>query len=83
MEAAKLEMKKEMEVVKAGMGHGELSMDAYTQVWEECLAQVSESIKKIYHSEVSTIDNEIGISVRTKFPCKNNSSLFTEGSHRI
>ncbi|KAJ8733448.1 hypothetical protein PYW08_001746 [Mythimna loreyi] len=40
LEAAKLEMKKEMEVVKAGMGHGELSMDAYTQVWEECLAQV-------------------------------------------
>lgn len=41
LEAAKLEMKKEMEVVKAGMGHGDLSMDAYTQVWEECLAQVS------------------------------------------
>ncbi|XP_022825024.1 cell division cycle 5-like protein [Spodoptera litura] len=40
LEAAKAEMKKEMEVVKAGMGHGELSMDAYTQVWEECLAQV-------------------------------------------
>ncbi|CAB3236813.1 unnamed protein product [Arctia plantaginis] len=40
LEAAKQEMKKEMEVVKAGMGHGELSMDAYTQVWEECLAQV-------------------------------------------
>ncbi|XP_026737347.1 cell division cycle 5-like protein [Trichoplusia ni] len=40
LDAAKLEMKKEMEVVKAGMGHGELSMDAYTQVWEECLAQV-------------------------------------------
>ncbi|XP_048479244.1 cell division cycle 5-like protein [Plutella xylostella] len=38
--AAKLELQKEMEVVKAGMGHGELSMDAYTQVWEECLAQV-------------------------------------------
>lgn len=41
LEAAKQEMKKEMEIVKAGMGHGELSMDAYTQVWEECLAQVS------------------------------------------
>ncbi|CAH0605539.1 unnamed protein product [Chrysodeixis includens] len=40
LDAAKLEMKKEMEVVKAGMGHGDLSMDAYTQVWEECLAQV-------------------------------------------
>lgn len=39
--AAKKEMQKEMEVVKSGMGHGDLSQDAYTQVWEECLAQVS------------------------------------------
>lgn len=30
----------EMKVVKAGMGHGEVSLEAYTQVWEECLAQV-------------------------------------------
>ena len=33
-------LKKEMEVVKGGMGHGELSIDSYTQVWEECYAQV-------------------------------------------
>lgn len=31
----------EMEVVKAGMGHGDLSMEAYSQVWEECYGQVS------------------------------------------
>lgn len=30
-----------MEVVKAGMGHGDLSMDAYSQVWEECYGQVN------------------------------------------
>lgn len=30
-----------MEVVKAGMGHGDLSMEAYTQVWEECYGQVN------------------------------------------
>ncbi|KPP74851.1 cell division cycle 5-like protein-like [Scleropages formosus] len=30
----------EMEVVKYGMGHGELSMEAYNQVWEECYSQV-------------------------------------------
>lgn len=30
----------EMEVVKHGMNHGDLSLDAYTQVWEECLSQV-------------------------------------------
>ncbi|KAG8196130.1 hypothetical protein JTE90_007866 [Oedothorax gibbosus] len=33
-------LKEEMEVVKKGMGHGDLSIEAYTQVWEECLAQV-------------------------------------------
>ncbi|XP_046962885.1 cell division cycle 5-like protein [Vanessa cardui] len=37
---AKEELRKEMEVVRAGMGHGDLGIDAYTQVWEECLAQV-------------------------------------------
>lgn len=30
----------EMEVVKQGMGHGELSSEAYNQVWEECYSQV-------------------------------------------
>ncbi|XP_037520392.1 cell division cycle 5-like protein [Rhipicephalus sanguineus] len=30
----------EMDVVKKGMGHGELSLEAYCQVWDECLAQV-------------------------------------------
>ncbi|GFR13319.1 cell division cycle 5-like protein [Trichonephila clavata] len=33
-------LKEEMEVVKKGMSHGDLSLEAYTQVWEECLAQV-------------------------------------------
>ncbi|XP_059469099.1 cell division cycle 5-like protein [Neocloeon triangulifer] len=30
----------ELEVVKQGMGHGDLPFDAYTQVWNECLSQV-------------------------------------------
>ncbi|XP_051817041.1 cell division cycle 5-like protein [Antechinus flavipes] len=30
----------EMEVVKQGMSHGELSDEAYKQVWEECYSQV-------------------------------------------
>lgn len=29
-----------MAVVKEGMAHGELSLDSYTTVWEECLSQV-------------------------------------------
>ncbi len=39
---AKAILAAEMEVVKAGMGHGDLSMEAYSQVWEECYGQVSE-----------------------------------------
>ena len=31
---------KEMEYVKSRMGHGELSMEAYCKVWEECYSQV-------------------------------------------
>ncbi|KAM9365497.1 cell division cycle 5-like protein [Pholidichthys leucotaenia] len=40
MEQAKTKISSEMEVVKVGMGHGDLSMEAYSQVWEECYAQV-------------------------------------------
>ncbi|KAG1677882.1 Cell division cycle 5-like protein [Nymphon striatum] len=37
---AKKQLESEMEVVKHGMNHGELSIESYTQVWEECLSQV-------------------------------------------
>lgn len=37
---AKKLLEAEMEVVKQGMGHGDLSLEVYTQVWEECLSQV-------------------------------------------
>lgn len=37
---AKNMLKVEMDCVKHGMGHGDLSLDAYNQVWEECLGQV-------------------------------------------
>jgi len=40
MEAAKDMLVQEMQVVKEGMGHGDLSHEAYTQVWEECYNQV-------------------------------------------
>ncbi|XP_053565570.1 cell division cycle 5-like protein [Bombina bombina] len=33
-------LQQEMEIVKQGMGHGDLSIDAYNQVWEECYSQV-------------------------------------------
>lgn len=40
LETAKAMLKAEMDCVKHGMGHGDLSLDAYNQVWEECLSQV-------------------------------------------
>lgn len=40
VEMAREKLMEEMEFVKKGMGHGELSLEAYSQVWEECLAQV-------------------------------------------
>ncbi|KAG7153621.1 Cell division cycle 5-like protein-like [Homarus americanus] len=40
IEESKEMLKSEMNVVKQGMGHGDLTLDAYSQVWEECLAQV-------------------------------------------
>lgn len=33
-------LRREMEVVKKGMGHGDLPLEAYKQVWEECRRQV-------------------------------------------
>ncbi|KAI8129343.1 hypothetical protein FF38_06750 [Lucilia cuprina] len=40
LEMAKQMLAEEMEVVKDGMGHGDLALDVYSQVWEECLGQV-------------------------------------------
>lgn len=37
--ASKL-LQKEMQVVKNGMAHGDLSQESYAQVWQECLSQV-------------------------------------------
>ncbi len=33
-------LNKEIPYIKKAMGHGELSNEAYVQVWEECYAQV-------------------------------------------
>lgn len=37
---AKRLLQMEMDYVKKGMGHGDLSIDAYSTVWEECYSQV-------------------------------------------
>lgn len=33
-------LKQEMQAVKNGMAHGDLSIESYAQVWQECLSQV-------------------------------------------
>ncbi|XP_015590246.1 cell division cycle 5-like protein [Cephus cinctus] len=38
--AAKTLLEEEIKVVREGMAHGDLSLDAYTTVWEECLSQI-------------------------------------------
>ena len=40
MELAKDLLTQEMDFVKQKMNHGELSLEAYTKVWQECYAQV-------------------------------------------
>ncbi|GAB1598639.1 cell division cycle 5-like protein [Argonauta hians] len=39
IEAKKL-LQAEMEVVKHGMNHGDLSLEAFSQVWDECYSQI-------------------------------------------
>ncbi|XP_047128533.1 cell division cycle 5-related protein isoform X1 [Hydra vulgaris] len=40
MEAARSLLNEEIEVVKKAMAHGDLSIDVYTRVWEECYGQL-------------------------------------------
>lgn len=38
--SAKKFLQGEMDIVKGGMNHGDLSLEAFSQVWEECYSQV-------------------------------------------
>ncbi|KAK7485200.1 hypothetical protein BaRGS_00023610 [Batillaria attramentaria] len=40
LQAARDQLKEEMQVVKEGMGHGKLSIDSFSQVWKECYTQL-------------------------------------------
>jgi pre-mRNA-splicing factor CDC5/CEF1 len=67
-----------MEHVKHRMGHGDLSLDAYTQVWEECYAQVlylpsqnrytraSLASKK---DRIESLDKQLEVCVTLFTPC--------------
>ena len=45
---AKKLLKEEIEVVKKIMGHGDINLDVYTKVWEECYGQVSQYRKMMF-----------------------------------
>ncbi|XP_041352157.1 cell division cycle 5-like protein [Gigantopelta aegis] len=40
LEQAQSLLQKEMDVVKKGMNHGDLTLEAFSQVWDECYSQV-------------------------------------------
>lgn len=56
----------EMEIVKKGMAHGELSIEAYTTVWEECSLQILfvENQKKFTRANLAAKKEKIDAAER-------------------
>ena len=50
MNNAKKLLQKEMEFVKQRIGHGDLPLESYSKVWEECYAQVRFAVETCVHS---------------------------------
>ena len=46
-------LKKEVETVKKGMNHGDLTLDAYSQVWEECYREVMFNVGQSKYTRAS------------------------------
>ena len=53
LEEARAALKKEIETVRKGMNHGDLSLDAYTQVWEECYREVMFNVSQSRYTRAS------------------------------
>ena len=49
--------------MKNAMGHGDLPIDAYSQVWEECYNQVKTATPYIRTFCIRTIDIETSMSM--------------------
>ncbi|EZA47440.1 hypothetical protein DMN91_005468 [Ooceraea biroi] len=64
--AAKKTLADETIVVKEGMAHGELGLEAYTTVWEECLSQILylETQKRYTRAAVASKKDRIEVSER-------------------
>lgn len=53
LERARALMKQEVGTVKKGMNHGDLTIDAYSQVWEECYREVMFNVSQTKYTRVS------------------------------
>ena len=51
MREARALLEEEINYVKKAMGHGELPLEVYTKVWEECYGQVRPILESLYKFE--------------------------------
>lgn len=77
---AKNLLTEEMNVVKEGMAHGDLSLDAYTTVWEECLSQVMNTTSQFNYHECWRDWSEIIIFFSADFVLGNSKALYKSNS---
>jgi pre-mRNA-splicing factor CDC5/CEF1 len=53
LEKSRALLKREVETVKKGMNHGDLTLDAYSQVWEECYREVMFNVGQSKYTRAS------------------------------
>lgn len=74
-------LQQEMDYVKHKMGHGDLSLEAYTQVWEECYAQVLYLPSQNRYTRASLASKKDRIESLEK-RLENNRTLMTKDAKR-
>ena len=77
LERARDLLKKECETVKKGMNHGDLTIDAYTQVWEECYREVMFNVAQSKYTRASMSSKKDRIEFLEK-TLDNNRQLMTK-----
>ena len=81
---AKEILAKEMEAVKSERGeHGELSLEAYSQVWEECLAEVFYWPSKNRYTRKKYVNNKDRIKCFEKRLQQNRSHMTREANRAV
>jgi len=77
LENARNLLKKEMETVKKGMNHGDLSIEAYSQVWNECYREVMFNVSQNKYTRASMSSKKDRIEYLEK-TLDNNRKLMTK-----